>query len=1173
MKLLQVAALLILLNAIVPSALSQSLPVDVNNPTAGVLDNYTVRVELTAANAPGFDFAGDGSDIAVFTDDRLGQYDFYVESVDPVSQVAVVWVRIPALAPSPPDTTFLLDYNRTDLPPAGLSNAANTFVEPGYKWHSQFYNDPDPGPETRAAGEAIFNFDVVEPPASGRSCVNRNELDVDNQAAIAPTGANMDYGLFIETILLVSTPGDYEFRLGTDLGHGGELYVDGVTLEEGWTEDLWWALDYNNPDVLLGTINLDAGPHTLRALGFERCCDGSTNLQYRFDRNGNGSLADDVFEDLTGSTTDLLARATSCPLATVTIGPAQTVPVTLAKFESSKIGPFIRLQWETADESFNLGFDIWTLETDEQGEESLRPVSTRIIRSRSFDSMSPQRYRKRLRLDDEIDNLVLSSMDTNGAQEFFGPFNIGERYGADIEPQPIDWQSVHQDFVDSMRAQGYVRVHNRWRKQRPIDIRPSTVAQLWVEDDGVYRVYYEDLKELGLDWRGVNHRRIALTHDGQALPRKVSARRFGPGEYIDFVGLAPRGELALYQGQRSYQLQLNRTLARNVVTSRREANAAADWVYDSIELREINLYSIGSPSDTPWMMSRLFRLSTNPVSQSFALTLPGNTQIPPQALARLSLALNSVVNIPLQDVNGDGSLDDNHRFAVYLNGQQLIETAFGGQKEFPLSIDFSADLLESGQNQVTIELLDSGYRVDTMSVESMRLDYPTTSNDGHINGVLIDSDFNGVSIDESFNGVAYQYDENHNMLALPMRASDANRLVIPLTATPQPDAAAKYLFLADKPLALSQIEVAAPTSAPELIDAQLLVIAHPSFLGKTLDDYLQQRGLQGVSSQVIDSDAIQQHFGRDVSLPVALQRFLRFANEQIDFESVLLIGGHSYDYRQYLSAENVSFIPSFYRRIGFSNFTPSDLPLVDFNQDSYPDKAIGRWPVRTNAELATITSKSLRWVSQQAVRKQQGHDLLMMADRREQLDFSEDSETQLAILQTQDLDFNKVSRFYLDEVIADPELDQTRLNEEIQERSFAALNSSPSWVYYNGHGSPTTWSSNGLLNSARVVDLENDGFLVTSVGCFTTYFEDPSHNTLAHQLMFADENGAVVIHGPAVVGDYHHQRRLAELITQNSDKSDQIGQTIVQGMLRLPINYSAILPNWTLLGDPTLPLQ
>jgi len=47
MKLLQVAALLILLNAIVPSALSQSLPVDVNNPTAGVLDNYTVRVELT----------------------------------------------------------------------------------------------------------------------------------------------------------------------------------------------------------------------------------------------------------------------------------------------------------------------------------------------------------------------------------------------------------------------------------------------------------------------------------------------------------------------------------------------------------------------------------------------------------------------------------------------------------------------------------------------------------------------------------------------------------------------------------------------------------------------------------------------------------------------------------------------------------------------------------------------------------------------------------------------------------------------------------------------------------------------------------------------------------------------------------------------------------------------
>ena len=92
--------------------------------------------------------------------------------------------------------------------------------------------------------------------------------------------------------------------MGSDFGRGGGLFVDGQSLDERWNEDLWWANNYNHPDVLTGSIHLENGFHHLEALGYEGCCDGTINVQYK--TPGSGTWLD-------MNTTNLSLYGRSCP--------------------------------------------------------------------------------------------------------------------------------------------------------------------------------------------------------------------------------------------------------------------------------------------------------------------------------------------------------------------------------------------------------------------------------------------------------------------------------------------------------------------------------------------------------------------------------------------------------------------------------------------------------------------------------------------------------------------------------------------------------------------------------------------------------------------------------------------------------------------------------------------
>ncbi len=268
----------------------------------GVASNYPVQVKLQSADFhPAYTFSANGHDIRVIDADDSTPLSFFVDEWNVPERSAIISVNVPQLSQTP--NSLYIYYG--DAPgssvwqqPASASNADTTFVESGWRMHTRFTN-LDPTNEAQA--RSLFNG--IDDTAGGYGCavidtlIGRNNRNTFN-------GPNGNYGLLTEVYFNVDIPGVWEFRMGSDFGRGCGLFVDGQSLDERWNEDLWWANNYNHPDVLTGSIHLENGFHHLEALGYEGCCDGTINVQYK--TPGSGTWLD-------MDTTNLSLYGRSCP--------------------------------------------------------------------------------------------------------------------------------------------------------------------------------------------------------------------------------------------------------------------------------------------------------------------------------------------------------------------------------------------------------------------------------------------------------------------------------------------------------------------------------------------------------------------------------------------------------------------------------------------------------------------------------------------------------------------------------------------------------------------------------------------------------------------------------------------------------------------------------------------
>lgn len=874
---------------------------------------------------------------------------------------------------------------------------------------------------------------------------------------------------------------------------------------------------------------------------------------------------------------------------------SSSLPVTLTFFRATRSpSGQLEIHWQTATEVGVLGFHL--LAGDGR---SLHRLNSDLIPAHGGDSLIPQEYRYDVAAEAGT-ALYLQEVDVLGRQRLHGPFTLGQSYGRPVAPQPIDWAAINAEHAaqEALRRARWAAATQRsltaWqapasrvgltsRSDRPsrgapegaaqsgptgpaigqaspatigrvflplvVGHGPSTtpLARFLVRQDGLYRVTYQDLRAAGLDLAQIPASSLALSSQGQPVPIHVSAATFSPGAFLEFYGQALH---TLYTDTNVYILSLAPGRARQVQLADGSPPAAAPVPYYRAESTfERNLaYSFAAPNGDPWYDTRLLARSA-PISATFPLL----------ADHLVSVSLPTTLTVDLWGGSDWPGIDPDHHVRLLVNGQQVADLTFNGLAAAPVQVTLPAGLLHAGANILTVQLPgDSGVPWDVVMLDHISLAYPRAfyAQADRLRFRAAGQRFTASGFSQP-DVVVYRLTDQQVTRLAPV-------VVTPLAGTYQVSfagsaEAATYVLAAESALLTPEIVPARPwqdiTSGP----AEYLIIAHPDFLAG-VEPLAQFHRQQGLKVRVVDVEDIYAQFSYGIFDPHAIADYIAYAARHLGTRYVLLVGGDTYDYHDYLGLGSRSFIPSLYAATDpvLVKFAPVDPLFTDLDGDQVPDLPIGRLPVRTEAELELLVSKTLAYS-----RKTYPETAVFAADAASAgLSFRDVSDALVRQLPSS----WTVTQAYLD----------TLGLAETRRRLLDQINRGVALTGFFGHSGPTHWSFQNLFTAADAQALTNAGrpTVVTQWGCWNTYYPTPEYNTLAHELLLAGDRGAVVVLGAATLtsaaSDAALGVRVIPELTRSGVTIGDAMQAAKADLARTSPYLSDVLLGWTLLGDPAL---
>ena len=850
---------------------------------------------------------------------------------------------------------------------------------------------------------------------------------------------------------------------------------------------------------------------------------------------------------------------------------AGTVPVTLASFEATREGKAVRFVWSTATETGNVGFNLY-LET-KAGRERL---NGELIPSNVVDSQVPQDYAY---LAEAVkgDVFFIEDVDIFGGTELHGPFSVGQAYGERPQPEPIDWAAIRAEHegkaavrLESVAPRASLEVQTEAlpsvgaesgrslsRKRRP---EPPTTPvwesagpiDLLVNQDGLYRVTYEMLRDAGFDLAGAPASQLALVNQGKSVAiGLVSGETFGLGAYLEFYGQALD---TLYTDTNVYILQVDGNLASRATVAKAAPadGAAVVTVYmETLTIENQRDYSFAAPNGDPWYDARML-VYTNPKIWEFS--------IDPEAYA-------GDIGPVILSVNMWGGTDwpsqgPDHHAILSFNGVEVADTVFDGVTNQSVSVSLPRGLLHSGANSLQINLPgDTGVSFDLVNLDSYGLTYPRSlkaRQDGLIfTGSGAAFQVSGLS---TGNAIVYQL-SNGGMARLEQVQVAGSGVEFSVTFAGSPTSATYLVSTAEALMAPGIRAGRVVADDIDAVSAQYLVITHPDFSGG-LDALLRARKQDGLTVRLVNVGDVYAKFSDGIVDAQAIKDYVAYAAANLGTEYVLLVGGDTYDYRDYLGQGAISFVPSLYAATGeLVRYAPVDPLYADTDNDGVPDLAIGRLPVRTSAELGYAVSKILAYAN-----KGYGRSAVFAADVMDgSVSFSGISD---AFVEGLPAGWT-VRKAYLDDASAS--VAKGNLVQAINEGS--ALTS------YVGHSGYTEWTFSGLFKATDAAALTNVGrpTVVTQWGCWNTYYVSPSYNTLGHKFMLSGEQGAAAVLGAATLSESSSESALGQLLMP---RLTQPGMTLGMAIRDAKQDLAAeqrgladVLLGWTLLGDPALVVE
>ncbi len=375
-------------------------------------------------------------------------------------------------------------------------------------------------------------------------------------------------------------------------------------------------------------------------------------------------------------------------------------------------------------------------------------------------------------------------------------------------------------------------------------------------------------------------------------------------------------------------------------------------------------------------------------------------------------------------------------------------------------------------------------------------------------------------------------------------------------------------------------------------DVDFLIITHPLFLSEATRLADLRRNHDGLRTAVVTTRQIYNEFSSGKQDATALRDFIKHLYDRGSnggrLMNVLLFGKGSYDYK-YRIDRNTNFVPIYSSRNSvhpISSYSSDDYyTFMDEEEGEWPengggdylmDIGVGRLPVKTPEEARIVVDKLIDYATNGATTGDWRNELVFIADDGDGNLHQRDAEKLATLVDTTYRQFN-INKIYVD---AFPQI-QTSVGEsapEVNAEIDRSIHKGGLIFNFTGHGSPTRWTSETILNISSINGFKNKHRLplFVTATCEFGRHENPGAISGAEYLLLNPNGGAIGLLTTSRPVYSSTNFMLNKAFYDNVfDKVDGQFQTIGE-IFRKTKNQSingTINRNFSLLGDPSMTLS
>ena len=666
-----------------------------------------------------------------------------------------------------------------------------------------------------------------------------------------------------------------------------------------------------------------------------------------------------------------------------------------------------------------------------------------------------------------------------------------------------------------------------------------TAVKIAIRNEGWYRVTQPELVAAGFDSKTDPHY-LQLFVDGQQVSIGVvteSDGTFGSNSAIEFYGT---GIDAQSTDKHIYWLVAGTEPGLRIQRARSKGsrNANASFPY-TVERKDRTVYFAGLRNGEKENFFGAV-ISGNPVDQTLVI----------RSLDKTS-SEQAVLEVAVQGVTTTA-----HRVRVVLNDTIVGEIVFNGQEQGAAKISVSQSLLKEGENRILLSSMAGDSDISLIDRIALTYSHTYTADDDVLRFTAAGKQRITVAgFSNSSIRVLDITDPNYvQELTTSVERSSGYSVTFSASGKKQRTFVAVAANRISKPVEL--IGVTASHLRESQNGADFIIITGREFV-PAIEPLKLLRERQGLRVAVVSVEDIYDEFSFGHRTPQAIRDFLEFARSSWEPSPhhVLLVGDASFDPKNYLDKGDFDLVPT---RLVDTRLmeTASDDWFTDFNDDGTADIPLGRLPVRTTQELASMIGKIAAY---DGLSRADG--VLLVSDSPEGFDFSAAS-TALRLLVPAGVRVDEVDRGKLGDVNAKAQL-------------LEGINRGPRIINYYGHGSVDLWSGN-ILNAADAGNVTNRDrlSLFVAMTCLNGYFQDPTMDSLAEALMKSEKGGAIAVWASSGMTTTDKMALMAEqMFRLLFSEGTRLTLGEATSKAKAATGDLDVRRSWILFGDPTMQLK